>query len=111
MSRSILVGALALSLMAMSGATPASSGEFTTKAKILDSGYQPKRLEIGQGTAVKWVNKGSETHTVTANDGSFDSSDVAPGETFRRRFKDTGVFKYRCTIHPELRGKVISGDV
>ena len=112
MSRSILVGALALSLMAVAGgASPASSGEYTTKAKIVDFSFQPKRIEIGQGTAVKWVNKGAESHTVTANDGSWDSGNMSPGDTFRKRFKQTGVFKFHCEIHPEMRGKVLSVDV
>jgi plastocyanin len=113
--RKVLVGALALSLAAvLGGASPATAGgggEFTTKVKILDSGYSPKRVEIGQGTAVKWVNKGTETHTVTSNTGLFDSGDIAPGDTFRKRFRQTGVFKYHCEIHPELRGKVLSVDV
>lgn len=114
MRRRILTGALALSLAAvLGGATPApaAGGEFTTRAKIVDEAFQPKRIEIGQGTRVKWKNTGDETHTVTSNTGLFDSGDIPPGETFARKFKDTGVFKFHCEVHPEMRGKVISGDV
>ncbi|MGH2711874.1 MAG: cupredoxin domain-containing protein [Actinomycetota bacterium] len=112
MSRRILVAGLALSLTTVLGAaTPASSGEFTTKAKIVDFSFQPKRIEIGQGTSVKWVNKGSENHTVTSNKGLFDSGNLAPGDTFRKKFKQTGVFKFHCEVHPDMRGRVISGDV
>lgn len=112
MRRRIAVGALALSLAAvLGGAAPASSGEFTTKAKIVDYAFQPKRIEIGQGTRVKWKNLGDEAHTVTSNTGLFDSGNIAPGETFAKKFKQTGVFKFHCEIHPDMRGKVISGDV
>ena len=112
MSRRILAGAFALSLAAvMGGASPAPAGEFTTRAKIVDFSFQPKRIEIGQGTRVKWKNIGDEAHTVTSNTGLFDSGDIAPGETFAKKFKQTGVFKFHCEIHEEMRGKVISGDV
>jgi plastocyanin len=93
------------------GATPATGGEFTTKAKIVDFKFVPKRIEIGQGTAVKWVNKGAESHTVTARDGSWDSGSLSPGDTFRKKFKQTGVYRFYCEIHPDMRGKVLSIDV
>lgn len=113
MSRRIAVGALTLALAAvLGGTTPmATAGEFTTKAKIVDYAFQPKRIEIGQGTRVKWKNLGDEAHTVTSNTGLFDSGNIAPGETFAKKFKQTGVFKFHCEIHPDMRGKVISGDV
>lgn len=112
MSRRILTGALAMSLAAvLGGASPATGGEFTTRAKIVDRAFQPKRIEIGQGTRVKWVNKGDEVHTVTSNTGLFDSGSLAPGDSFAKRFKDTGVFRFHCEEHPEMRGKVLSIDV
>src|SRR5687767_12025283 len=113
MARRVLAVGLVLALTMILGAavpTPASGGEFTSKVKIVDFKFKPKRIEIGQGTSVKWVNKGDETHTVTSGN-AFDSGDIAPGDTFRRKFKQTGVFKYSCTIHPEMRGRVVSGDV
>jgi plastocyanin len=79
--------------------------------KIVDFAFQPKKAAIPQGTVVKWVNKGDEAHTVTSTTGKFDSGTLNPGDTFKRRFKKTGVFKYFCEIHPEMRGKVIPTDV
>ena len=110
MSRRLLAGALALSLTAvMGGATPASAAR--TKVKIVDFAFEPKKKAIPQGTKVKWVNKGSAPHTVTSNTGKFDSGTLNPGDTYTKRFKRTGVFKYHCEIHPEMRGKIIPSDV
>jgi plastocyanin len=95
----------------LGGASPATGGKFTTRAKIVDFAFQPRRIEIGQGTRVKWVNKGAEAHTVTSNTGLFDSGSLAPGETFVKRFRNTGVFKFHCEIHTDMRGKVLSIDV
>jgi plastocyanin len=116
MKRRLLAVGLAVGLGATLGLAPAPAsaggGEFTTKAKIVDFAFSPKKIEIGQGTKVKWVNKGDENHTVTSNSGGLlDSETLAPGDTYTKKFKDTGVFKFHCEIHPDMKGKVISGDV
>lgn len=112
MSRRILVGALALSLAAvLTGTSPVSAAR--TRVKIVDNAFKAKKVEIPQGTSVKWTNRstGNRTHTVTSNTGLFDSGDLAPGESFKFRFNDTGVFKYHCEIHPEMKGRVLPADV
>lgn len=110
MSRRMLSGALALTLAAvLGGAQPAAA--FTTKVKIVDYAFKPRRIEIPQGSRVLWLNKGSETHTVTARNGDFDSGELAPGEKFSHKFLDTGVFRYYCEIHPDMKGRVLPGDV
>lgn len=48
---------------------------------------------------VFWYQSGQLTHTVTADDGSFDSGELLPGKTFSHFFDRTGVFSYHCTIH------------
>lgn len=110
MGRKVLAGALALSLAAvMGGATPASAAR--TRVKIVDFAFEPKRKAIPQGTRVTWKNTGDEAHTVTSTTGKFDSGSLAPGETYTKRFMQTGVFKYICEIHPDMRGKIIPSDV
>ncbi len=111
MSKRMVSGALALTLAAvLGGAQPAAA--FTTRARIVDFAFKPKRLEIPQGSRVLWLNKGDETHTVTARNGDFDSGELAPGEKFSYKFLDTGVFRYYCEIHPdEMKGRVLPGDV
>jgi plastocyanin len=108
--RRILAGALALSLAAvLGGASPVSAAR--TRVKIVDFAFRPKRVEIPQGTTVKWTNRGNQSHTVTSNKGLFDSGSLSSGESFRFRFKDTGVFRYHCEIHPEMKGRVLPVDV
>src|SRR5687768_2065946 len=106
----LVAATMAGSLGAVSPASE-TSGPFWTRVRILDFRFAPKRVEIGQGTAVVWKNAGDVTHTSTARDGLWDSGDIAPGDKFRRRFNDTGVFRYVCDIHPEMRGRVVVGDV
>ena len=52
-----------------------------------------------QGTTVCWTNDGQTTHTSTSDTGVWDSSFLAPGESFSFTFNNTGSFPYHCTIH------------
>jgi plastocyanin len=87
-------------------AIPATTRE---RVKIVDFAFHPKTLSIAKGTKVKWVNKGSTSHTTTSNKGLWDSGVLAPGQTFSRVFKKAGTFKYHCTIHPTMVGKIVVG--
>lgn len=110
MNKRILSGALALTLAATLGvAQPASAAR--TRVKIVDFAFQPKRKAIPQGTRVIWKNRGNQPHTVTSTKGKFDSGTLQPGESYTKRFRRTGVFRYFCEIHPEMRGKIIPTDV
>jgi plastocyanin len=61
---------------------------------------------------VKWVNNGQHNHTVTATDGSWDSGNIAPGQTFTRTFTAPGTFSYKCSLHPQkMEGKVTVDQV
>jgi plastocyanin len=37
-------------------------------------------LEIAAGTPVVWTNKGQVVHTVSSEDGSFESGPIEPGQ-------------------------------
>ena len=62
---------------------------------------------VSSGSIVSWTNEDSTTHTVTADDGSFDSGPISPGGTFDNAFDSTGIFGYHCSIHSFMRGSVI----
>jgi plastocyanin len=69
-------------------------------------GYKPAEITIETGTTVTWVNNGAQDHTVTDEDGAFDSGTMSPGDTFKFTFKKPGVFHYNCTPHPWMEGTV-----
>lgn len=57
---------------------------------------------IPPGTTVTWVNNDTAPHTVTADDGSFDSGTIQPGQSYSRTFLGiaTGsTVNYHCAIH------------
>ena len=57
------------------------------------------------------INKGDDPHMVTADDRSFDSGVLNPGDSYMVTFDGQGTLTYHCTIHPEMRGSVtVGGD-
>jgi plastocyanin len=77
---------------------PAGAGDVVT-VEMEDFAFQPERIEVEPGTTVRWVNKDSAMHTVTAEDGSFDSGEVDPSETYERTFDEPGTYAYYCEPH------------
>jgi plastocyanin len=69
--------------------------------------FEPPTLEVPIGTRVSWVNDDPADHTVTSDDGSFDSGTISPGGGFAVRLEEPGDYPYRCSIHPEMRGTVV----
>ncbi|MGH7718944.1 MAG: cupredoxin domain-containing protein [Gemmatimonadaceae bacterium] len=69
--------------------------------------YSPARIEIPAGTTVEWKNEDQVPHTVTADDGSWDSGLINLGTTWRRTFDRPGTYAYHCTPHPFMKGVVV----
>jgi plastocyanin len=67
--------------------------------------FVPSDLTVSRGSTVVWPNtSGQYYHTVTANDGSFDSKYINPGSEWRRTFSKSGDFAYHCEPHPWMKG-------
>lgn len=85
--------------------TLAQEGQ-TVEISVVDFAFEPAIVSITAGTTVIWRNDGERPHTVTADDGSFDSGRLDPGETFSFTFTTAGEYAYQCGFHPEMRGTV-----
>ena len=84
--------------------TPAASA--ANQIKIQDFSFTPPTLNVAVGTQVSWVNSGPSNHTVTANDGSFDSGTIQRNGSFNFTFSKAGTFAYHCSIHPTMTGTI-----
>jgi plastocyanin len=84
-----------------------SAGRDTVVAEIRDFMFRPARLTVPPGTTIVWTNGGQVIHTVTAEDGSFDSGAIESGERRGVLFSHPGSFPYHCTPHPFMRGEVV----
>jgi len=87
--------------------TAARGGEGAAKAEMRTMTFLPKRLEIAPGTTVTWTNNDQLVHTITADDGSWDSGPIEPGRTWSRTFTQPGEFAIHCTPHPFMKAIVV----
>jgi plastocyanin len=72
--------------------------------------FGPKVVRIKAGSEVTWmVQEGS--HTVTADDGSFESAGLSQGQKFSHTFEKAGTFRYFCTLHGAKGGHDMAGTV
>ena len=48
---------------------------------------------------MRWVNQEALPHTVTADDGSWNSGTLSQGGVYTRQFANAGVYRYHCVFH------------
>jgi plastocyanin len=100
---SAAASAAAPSEAAPSEAPAAGGGDAVT---IANFAFGPASLSVAAGTTVTWTNEDTTAHTATADDGSFDSSSIAPGATFSQAFDTAGTFAYHCSIRPNMTATI-----
>ncbi len=85
----------------------AAGGRDSVVAMVQDFMFRPARLEIAAGTTVVWTNGGQVAHTVTAENGGFDSGPIEAGSRRAITFPRPGRYAFHCTPHPFMRGEVV----
>ncbi len=86
--------------------TPTTAPSSGNSVSIMNFSFNPKSLTVKVGTKVTWTNNDSVTHTVTADNGAFDSP-VESGSTFSFTFTKPGTYAYHCSIHPSMTATII----
>jgi plastocyanin len=88
-------------------------GQATPKVwsvSVEDFYFEPANTAIQPGDTMMWTNKGNHPHTVTADNGSFDSGMLQPGQSFSWTFQNPGTVTYHCSIHPMMTGSISVGQ-
>jgi len=92
-----------------------AGGEDYRGIGAIDNVFEPRVVRVPVGGEVRWTNDGRTLHNVTADDGSFASGDLGPGETFEQAFPTQGAFPFHCSLHGApgvgMIGLVLVGDV
>lgn len=63
-------------------------------------------VNVPVGTKAVWKNTDGTKHTVTADDGSFDSGKLSADQTFEHTFTAAGTFAYACIIHSSMKASI-----
>lgn len=81
-----------------------------TSVRMAGSRFEPSTLTIAPGETVRWFNDDALPHTVSANDGRWDSGDLVPGQGFERSFDQSGSYAYLCRYHAGMAGTIAVED-
>ena len=91
---------------APSGTTAAQTVQVVSDPNTIGA-YKPSTINVKVGDSVEWDwTDQSSQHSVTADDGSFDSCLQSAGAKFTVTFSQAGDYKYHCTIHASMLGDV-----
>jgi len=94
--------------LALAPAAPAQAASVVKATGNLT--FKPKTLNVNKGAKVVWKNTCSCTHTVTASSNNWNkNTTLQSGDTTSFTFKRKGTYKYHCTIHSGMTGKVVVG--
>lgn len=122
----LLLGLAAVGLAACGDDDDAGGGGATTTAAPADDGYgggggdsggtadgttvvakdfSLTSITVAPGADVKVDNQGSASHTVTADDGAFDSGTISGGSSGSFTApSDPGEYAFHCEIHSSMTG-------
>jgi plastocyanin len=81
---------------------PTATPEPTPEVTIADFTFRPGTLEIVAGEQVIFSNDDAVAHTVTADDGSFDTGNIAPGHSATITFDTPGTYTFGCAYHSAM---------
>lgn len=87
--------------------TTTAPGLPTFEVAVVSFRFEPAQVKVPVGASVTFAFQ-QGTHTSTAEDGSWDSGDMAAGGTFDVVFDGPGEFRYFCSIHPQQMQAVIT---
>ena len=85
----------------------AAAGADTKTVQIVKSGFTPSSTTINVGDSVTWKNADIVNHQVVANDGSFASPVLKPGESYSQAFSKSGNTSYHDSLFTSRKGTVI----
>jgi plastocyanin len=99
------VATIAASGIALSLASPVAAASHSIA--ITDSAFRTAVLTVQVGDTVTWTNADDRPHTVTSQDGAFDSGNVGEGAAFSFTFTAPGTYTYLCEYHPDMTGTIV----
>ena len=97
----------------MVAAPACGSSESGTKPKgnasisIKTFKFTPERITLPVDSELRVLNEDTTPHTLTADDMSFDTGNIAVGKEAVVKLSKEGEFAYHCAIHSSMRGVIL----
>jgi plastocyanin len=82
------------------------SGGTGTAITIKNFQYSPNPISVKVGAKLTVTNDDGTVHTLTANDGQFDTGDLDGGASGTITITKPGTYRYFCDIHNYMTGTI-----
>lgn len=81
----------------------------TRTVVIEDIAFKPRAVTVRKDTTVRWAFQDDATshNVVSRGRPRFTSSSVRSRGTYSFRFRRAGTYRYVCTLHPGMAGRVV----
>jgi plastocyanin len=92
------------------GSASAAVSESESRIQMRNDTFYYDYVFVPAGTTVTWVNEEPDptnAHNILAEDGSFTSPLVMPGESWQYTFTTPGYYRYFCELHDGMEGAVL----
>jgi plastocyanin len=109
MRRLGLVAIAGLALAAAAPALPTAAGARATRTVTLkDISFSPRSLTVSRGATVTFAFRdGDTTHNVTSTGARrFKTIASRSAGSVARTFRRAGSYRYACTLHPGMTGRI-----
>jgi len=83
--------------------TPVVSDALQTTVEIRDFDFFPRELTVESGTTITWVNRDAVPHDAADEGGAWETAMLKQDESAILTFDSPGVYRYICTIHPNMK--------
>ena len=102
MKRALIAAAL-LALLVPASAGSANSERAVKRVSVFSDYFSPRAITVSRGTKVVWTVR-DDVHNVRGR--GLSSPNLAKGRTYSKKFKRGGTYRYVCTLHSGMGGKV-----
>jgi plastocyanin len=105
MKRMLLLPLALVATLVVAAASGAAT-KATKTVQVTGEGFTPTAITVSVGDSVTWHNADNANHQVVANDGSFASPVLKPGDTYTQTFNSAGKTAYHDSLATKHTGSV-----
>ncbi len=84
-----------------------STAEGTREVRMANFKFEPAELTVKVGQSVTWRNQDTAKHDAFSEENGLDTNDIGKDGTVTFQPDKAGTIDYICSIHPQMKGKLI----
>src|SRR5262245_24117613 len=81
----------------------------THEVAVDNFSFSPGTASVAAGTTVTWTNHDDVPHNIVSTERKFKSPVLDTDERFSHRFDVPGTYRYFCSLHPRMTGRIVVG--